>query len=225
MTISATTQGLRPGVCTSSSRPSSPFDGMVIYETDTNRVAVYDTNTWVYKTPASTTGSVLQVVSTTKTDTFTSSSLSTGAESDVTGLSASITPASTSNKILVMTNVVGSAYYASNAWHLGSFAYKVYRGSTAVGIGDAASNRSRVSSAITGDIYTPSLDYYTIGFAGAMLLDSPSTTSSTTYKVTLVNAIGRALAHTMYVNRQANDGDSSANPRATSTITLIEIAG
>jgi hypothetical protein len=50
MTISATTQGLRPGVCLSTSRPSTPFDGQVIYETDTNRVAVYDTNAWVYKT-------------------------------------------------------------------------------------------------------------------------------------------------------------------------------
>ena len=50
MTISATTKGLRPGVCTSTSRPSAPFDGMVIYETDTDKVAVYDSSAWVYKT-------------------------------------------------------------------------------------------------------------------------------------------------------------------------------
>jgi len=47
MTISATTQGLRPGVCTSTSRPSTPFDGQVIYETDTNRVLVWDNSAWV----------------------------------------------------------------------------------------------------------------------------------------------------------------------------------
>lgn len=52
MTISATTQGLRPGVCTSTSRPSSPFDGQVIYETDTNRVAVWDNTAWTYLTGA-----------------------------------------------------------------------------------------------------------------------------------------------------------------------------
>jgi hypothetical protein len=47
MGISATTRGLRPGVCTSTNRPSSPFEGMVIYETDTNRVLVWDNAAWV----------------------------------------------------------------------------------------------------------------------------------------------------------------------------------
>jgi hypothetical protein len=41
---------LKPGVCTSTTRPSSPFDGQVIYETDTDKVAVYDASAWVYKT-------------------------------------------------------------------------------------------------------------------------------------------------------------------------------
>lgn len=50
MTISATTQGLKPGVCTSTNRPANPYDGMVIYETDTDKVAVYDSSAWVYKT-------------------------------------------------------------------------------------------------------------------------------------------------------------------------------
>ena len=50
MTISATTQGIKPGVCTSTNRPANPFDGMVIYETDTDKVAVYDSSAWVYKT-------------------------------------------------------------------------------------------------------------------------------------------------------------------------------
>ena len=47
MTISATNQGLRPGVCTSSSRPSSPFAGQLIFETDTNRLAVWNGTSWV----------------------------------------------------------------------------------------------------------------------------------------------------------------------------------
>ena len=50
MTISATSQGLKPGVCTSTNRPANPYDGMMIYETDTDKVAVYDSSAWVYKT-------------------------------------------------------------------------------------------------------------------------------------------------------------------------------
>ena len=44
---------LKPGVCTSTTRPSSPFDGQTIYETDTDKVATYDSSAWVYKTSTS----------------------------------------------------------------------------------------------------------------------------------------------------------------------------
>jgi hypothetical protein len=57
MTISATTQGLRPGVCLSTSRPSTPFDGQVIYETDTNNALVWDGSAWV-KLSTQTSGTV-----------------------------------------------------------------------------------------------------------------------------------------------------------------------
>ncbi len=57
MTISATNQGLRPGVCTSTSRPTVPFDGMVIYETDTNNALVWNGTAWV-KLATQTTGQV-----------------------------------------------------------------------------------------------------------------------------------------------------------------------
>lgn len=47
MTISTNGTGVRPGVCLSTNRPSSPYEGMVIYETDTNRVLVWDNAAWV----------------------------------------------------------------------------------------------------------------------------------------------------------------------------------
>ena len=37
----------KPGVCTSSTRPASPYEGQVIYETDTDRVLVWNANAWV----------------------------------------------------------------------------------------------------------------------------------------------------------------------------------
>ena len=51
MTISATTQGLRMGVATSSSRPAAPFDGQVISETDTDSLKVYNGTAWVDVSP------------------------------------------------------------------------------------------------------------------------------------------------------------------------------
>lgn len=43
----------RPGVCTSTTRPASPYDGQLIYETDTDRVASYNGSAWVYLTGTS----------------------------------------------------------------------------------------------------------------------------------------------------------------------------
>jgi len=39
---------VRPGVCTSSTRPASPYDGQVIYETDTDKTLVWNGSGWVY---------------------------------------------------------------------------------------------------------------------------------------------------------------------------------
>lgn len=38
---------LTPGVCTSSSRPASPYEGQMIYETDTDEVFVYNGSSWL----------------------------------------------------------------------------------------------------------------------------------------------------------------------------------
>jgi hypothetical protein len=51
MTISATTQGVRPGVCLSTNRPVNPFDGQVIYMTDVDQTAVWDGTQWTVLAP------------------------------------------------------------------------------------------------------------------------------------------------------------------------------
>ena len=51
MTISATTQGIKPGVCLSTSRPVNPFDGQVIYMTDVDQTAVWDGTQWTVLAP------------------------------------------------------------------------------------------------------------------------------------------------------------------------------
>ena len=46
MTISATSKGLKNGVCTSTNRPANPYIGMMIFETDTNKVKVWLGGAW-----------------------------------------------------------------------------------------------------------------------------------------------------------------------------------
>jgi len=48
MSVSSANRGLRPGVCTSSTRPSNPFTGQIIYETDTGFLRVWDGSAWDY---------------------------------------------------------------------------------------------------------------------------------------------------------------------------------
>jgi hypothetical protein len=46
MAISSNTTGLRPGVCTSTTRPTAPYEGQTIYETDTDKVLVWNGSAW-----------------------------------------------------------------------------------------------------------------------------------------------------------------------------------
>lgn len=50
---------LQPGVCTSTTRPASPYAGQAVFETDTNDISVYDGTAWVKYTGA--TGTPIQL--------------------------------------------------------------------------------------------------------------------------------------------------------------------
>jgi hypothetical protein len=152
-------------------------------------------------------GSVLQVVSTTKTDTF--STGTSAAWVDITGMSVSITPTSASNKILVIFSGNAAGTTGTSGWSA-----QLVRGSTAICIGDAAGSRLSVS---TGGATTDS--NWSLP-ASINYLDSPATTSSVTYKIQ-----GRVGAGSFYFNRSQNDTDASGITRAASTITVMEIKG
>jgi hypothetical protein len=158
-------------------------------------------------------GSVIQVVSTTKTDTFASSSTSF---TDITGLSVSITPKFATSKILVLFNV-----YTSANQNVSSAPVRLLRDSTAIDIGDAANTRPRASGVFySGDV--SATVQCSIGVASNTFLDSPATTSSTIYKMQMASANSGV---TMYVNRTAADRDSTTyDPRTASSITVMEIA-
>ena len=156
-------------------------------------------------------GGILQVVSTTKTDQFTTSSTS---YTDVTGLSVSITPRSTSSKIFVMvqTHLGGD----SNSYQ----SIQLVRDSTAINIGDAAGSRTRSSytsyNGGTGD----GESYYGAANVHLSILDSPATASTLTYKVQ-----AKTNTSNMKINSSGADTDSAIYGRMASTITAIEVAG
>jgi len=54
MTISNNASALRPGVCTSSTRPTTPYEGQVIYETDTDRTLFWNGSSWRFVNPVGT---------------------------------------------------------------------------------------------------------------------------------------------------------------------------
>ena len=157
---------------------------------------------------AITTGKVLQVQSTTKTDTFTTTS---GTFTDITGLSVSITPSSASSKILVSMNT-----YLGNAGSTYVTQVRLVRDSTAICVGDAASNRTRSTA------HERLGDTYEVGSFSATTLDSPSTTSATTYKVQMLTQTGGG---TGVLNRTGADTDHNYQGRTASTITVMEVAG
>lgn len=142
-------------------------------------------------------GKVLQVVSTLKVDGF---STAGATFVDVTGLSVTITPSSTSSKIYIISHVV------SGGPNLIAYPWKLYRDSTHIAVSTAGSG---------GNTYTGIRPGTNLHPWSMSVLDEPSTTSAITYKWQ-TNASGGD----QYVNYGSNGGYNG-----TSGITAMEIAG
>jgi len=191
---------------TTTTRPASPVVGQMGYNTTIGQFDAYTSGGWVsVATTTSTsnkltsaqmpTGSVLQVVQGTLP---TSSGFSTTSTSDTfTGLTASITPSSTNSKILIL---LSPAIRATGGQ--GYVYQKLWRGS--VGSGTLIEDGYPIIGGTTtnNDIRAVGAFNY---------LDSPATTSTVTYNVSL-NA---TYTTTVWMS-------STTSP---STLILMEIAG
>jgi hypothetical protein len=143
-------------------------------------------------------GTVLQVVQSTL-----NSQVGTSSRSMVTtGMSASITPSSTSSKILVLLNT-NCDTTTNNAM----CAVTIYRGGTNLASAFGVTNFSNNYGAGSRLITAININY----------LDSPATTSSVTYTPYFNNPTGSSSA-TVYFNSVGIEG-------AVTTLTLMEIAG
>jgi hypothetical protein len=138
------------------------------------------------------TGKVLQVVSAVRSTEITTSSTSYV----TTNCTASITPSSSSNKILIQ--ISGSGRQNDDG---GTAKYTVYRDSTNL---DATSGNGFSEISVTGGTYIKAP--YVITF-----LDSPSSTSS--------------IAYTLYMKNQTSTTCRACHNNTDTTVTLLEIAG
>jgi hypothetical protein len=154
-------------------------------------------------------GTVLQVVSATKTDT---SSFTSSTFADIGSLTVTITPRNTSSKFLVMSSVNGAWQNAA-----AKIAMRLMRDATPIAIGDTAGSRPRVTGFMYAAVQSDAP--FTMSISN---LDSPATASAITYKC---QASNMDASGTVYVNKSGTDTDSAIYARTASSITVFEIAG
>jgi hypothetical protein len=184
------------GTAARGSAIATPVEGMAAYLNDSNIVSLYDGSNW--KTSLSITGGILQVVSATKVDAFSSTSTSF---TDIPGLSLSITPKSSTSKILVILNT----YTSLSA--TGDTLVNLVRDSTAISQSTGASNNATMVGRVP--------DFAGIANTTAVFLDEPATTSATTYKAQM-----RVIVNTGFINRRGADTGFGL----TSSITALEVS-
>ena len=152
-------------------------------------------------------GKILQVVSTTKTDT---SSMTGETPTDIAGFTVTITPSSTSSKIMIFACI---NHGGTSAGYPG---FNLFRGTTEIckGTYGTGSNRNLTTGASNVDSYklTSSILHF---------LDSPNTTSAITYKVQM-STYGSQV---VWINRPLSVSSSyNYTMGTTSTITAQEVA-
>ena len=162
-------------------------------------------------------GKILQVVSSTKTDT---ASTASGTPANISGLTPTITTTETNSKVLVMMDVKLSC--ASYGDHVGLNLYRSITGGSAGEIyrGDADSSRGRFSFGAE-DMFGNNGDHQ-VKQVSSTFVDSPSQAAGTeiVYSIQWNHLSGTAI----YLNRDGDNSNDARSPRMASSLTLIEIA-
>ena len=159
------------------------------------------------------TGNILQVVQTVKNDT---ASVSNATYADISGLTATITPSSTSNKILV-------SFVLQYGGHNNSYvAWKAYRDSTLLPVGTQGTGSQ--TNASFGGFQGQDNDQYGVQTAAWQYLDSPSSTSALTYKLQWASVYQPGGSYHIYLNRPQNADGNAYNIFGVSSVTVMEVA-
>tara|TARA_B100000131_G_scaffold310235_1_gene341693 strand:+ start:49 stop:612 length:564 start_codon:yes stop_codon:yes gene_type:complete len=165
------------------------------------------------------TGKVLAVSEALKKDTFSTQSTSF---TDITGLSVTMTPASTSSKFLVTYNVAFSPrdYHYSGAIRC----VKVVGGTTTddIYVGNASGNRIRCSNFAFSE--NTEHAYVALQTQSGSFLHSPNTTSAVTFKMQCKLLGTYGWANDVYVNRSSSYADTEYFGSCVSSIVARELA-
>ena len=159
-------------------------------------------------------GKVLNYLDATKSDTQTTLSTSF---TDITGLSVTLTPASSASKFLVMYSVFAGASQNVYAIHLQLV--KVVGGTTSdIHKGDANGSRGRYTAQHWSEL--GSYDQFNSTVLAGQVIHAPSTTSAVTFKIQFKTNNANYYA---FINRMEADNDSVAYGRNVSNITVMEL--
>jgi len=158
-----------------------------------------------------------QIVETKITDT--KSLATTTTWQDVSGFNVTITPSSTSSKILVKAMV----NFVNRTNHTGARLVRSVGGTVTVPtgwVGDADGSRTQSSLGNTYDIWYSGVDSNAASFF-EMIDDSHNTTSAITYKLQFF--CYQSGSYVVYFNRPVADGDAAYTYRAVSSMMAMEI--
>ena len=170
--------------------------------------------------PSGSAGGIIQVVSISKRNVFSTTNGVTGSGyAPVTGLAATITPTRSDSKILVMLQIsIGRSGNHRAYMRLGRTISGGSLDNTII-IADANGSNTRNTNSFYGD-GTSSMASIVTNF-----LDSPATTSAVTYQPAVCGNQGDNNM-TVYVNRHQNStGSGTSDDVQTSSITLMEVSG
>ena len=157
-------------------------------------------------------GKVLQVVSQQYTTPITVSGV-TQTYKDA-AISAAITPSSTSSKVFAWFNLsVANTTSSGNRVRI-----KLVRDSTDIGIGTGSTGNRQ--AATVSALYENN-DQYETQTIPVMWLDTPSSTSATTYKIQVCS--NNNTSQNLFFNRGTGDVDNTDHVRTVSQVLLIEI--
>ena len=160
--------------------------------------------------PSGANGGIIQTVQTVKSDVTSQSGSSSSTFYDIAGMSATITPSSSSNKIMaVVSCVLGASTTGRNNL------LRLVRGSTVISAGTSGSQ-------VNGYCFWRITNNSCFAYSNThQFLDSPATTSATTYSVRIGGSKNGTTDY--YINRSYQFPDDNRRATGISTLTLMEV--